>query len=44
MADVQKAYRETILVVPHYEEEYAEPLVENMAQEFGVDFYVSDRK
>lgn len=32
---VKRAYRETVMDVPHYDEEYAEPLSVNMAAEFG---------
>lgn len=32
---VREAYRETVMAVPHYEEEYGEPLEENMAAELG---------
>ena len=37
MEAVRDAYRETVMAVPHYEEEYDEPLVEYMAKEFGTD-------
>jgi hypothetical protein len=33
--DVRDAYRETVLAVPHYEDEYDEPLVENLEAELG---------
>ena len=32
-----EAYRRTVMAVPHYDEEYGEPLTENLAQEFGAD-------
>ncbi|WP_114575706.1 hypothetical protein [Saliphagus sp. LR7] len=35
--DVREAYRETVMSVPHYEEEYDEPLAENVAAEFDPD-------
>lgn len=34
---IQQAYRDTVLTTPHYDEEYNEPLVQNMAVEFGED-------
>ncbi len=34
---VREAYRETVMAVPHYEEEYDEPLAENVAAEFDPD-------
>ncbi|KYH24268.1 hypothetical protein HAPAU_37390 [Halalkalicoccus paucihalophilus] len=34
---IQQAYRDTVLSTPHYDEEYNEPLVQNMATEFGED-------
>ncbi|KYH24960.1 hypothetical protein HAPAU_29120 [Halalkalicoccus paucihalophilus] len=34
---IQQAYRDTVLSIPHYGEEYNEPLVQNMAIEFGED-------
>ena len=34
---VCEAYRRTVMAVPHYDEEYGEPLAENLAQEFGAD-------
>lgn len=41
MDKVQQAYRETVMAVPHYEEEYGESLRENMTIEFGEDFAAS---
>lgn len=32
---VREAYEATVLAMPHYEEEYAEPLTRHMAEEFG---------
>lgn len=32
---VRRAYRESVMAVPHYDEEYDEPLPTNMAVEFG---------
>lgn len=32
---VKSAYRETVMSLPHYEEEYDEPIAVNMAAEFG---------
>lgn len=37
LAKVREAYRETVMAVPHYDEDYGETLVENMAAEFGDD-------
>lgn len=37
LGDVEQAYRETVMSVPHYEQEYDEPLAQNMAAEFGED-------
>ena len=34
---VERAYRETVMSVPHYEQEYDESLAVNMASEFGDD-------
>ncbi|ELY97170.1 hypothetical protein C481_20646 [Natrialba asiatica DSM 12278] len=34
---VRDRYRETVIVVPHYDEDYGEPLRENMAAEFNRD-------
>lgn len=34
---VCEAYRRTVMAVPHYDEEYGEPLAENFAREFGAD-------
>ncbi len=38
---IENAYRETIMSVPHYAEEYAEPLQVNMATEFGEDLAIA---
>ncbi|MFB6359900.1 MAG: hypothetical protein ABEH59_01105 [Halobacteriales archaeon] len=32
---VRDAYRETVMAMPHYEEEYAEPLAYHLREEFG---------
>lgn len=37
LVDVQDAYRNTVMGVSHYEEEYDESLTANMTAEFGVD-------
>lgn len=37
LEDVRAAYRETVMAVAHYEEEYDEPREEHMAAEFGPD-------
>lgn len=37
LQQVCEAYRETVIVVPHYGEEYDEPLDENLATEVGDD-------
>lgn len=34
LREIRDAYRETVMSVPHYEEEYDEPLAENVAEEF----------
>lgn len=34
---VRSAYRQTVMAVPHHEEEYDDSLIENMATEFGTD-------
>lgn len=34
---VRTAYRETVMDVPHYDEVYGEPLIENLTAEFGPD-------
>lgn len=34
---VRDAYKETVMDVPHYREEYGDTLPESMAEEFGVD-------
>jgi hypothetical protein len=41
IGDVKDAYRETVMAVPHYEEEYGETLTEHMAGEFGPDVATS---
>ncbi|AEN05019.1 hypothetical protein Halar_1270 [halophilic archaeon DL31] len=35
MAAVEEAYRETMMDLPHYEEDYGEPFAEHFAGEFG---------
>lgn len=35
LEEIQEAYRETVMAVPHYDEEYDEPAATNMAAEFG---------
>jgi hypothetical protein len=35
VARARRAYRDTVMAVPHYEEEYAESLSENVSAEFG---------
>jgi hypothetical protein len=35
VARARRAYRETVMSVPHYEEEYGESLTENVSAEFG---------
>jgi hypothetical protein len=35
VAQARRAYRETVMSVPHYEEEYGESLAENVSAEFG---------
>lgn len=37
MERVRDAYRETVMATPHYHEDYAEPFVTNVAEEFGVE-------
>jgi hypothetical protein len=37
LEEVRVAYCDTVMSVPHYEEEYNEPLTEHMAAEFGTD-------
>jgi hypothetical protein len=37
LEDVRAAYRDTVMAVAHYEEEYDEPRGEHMAAEFGPD-------
>lgn len=34
---IEQAYRDTVMAVEHYDEEYAEPYLENLAEEFGPD-------
>jgi hypothetical protein len=34
---MRETYRETVMAVPHYDEEYGETLAENLAAEFGPD-------
>uniref|UniRef100_UPI00300ED242 DUF7260 family protein n=1 Tax=Halalkalicoccus ordinarius TaxID=3116651 RepID=UPI00300ED242 len=35
--DIQQAYRDTVMNTPHYDEEYGDPLVQDMTIEFGED-------
>ena len=35
--DIQQAYRDTVMNTPHYDEEYGEPLIQDMTIEFGED-------
>ncbi|PSQ03734.1 hypothetical protein BRC97_12715 [Halobacteriales archaeon QS_6_71_20] len=35
LAETRRAYRETVMATPHYEEEYDETLTENVAEEFS---------
>ncbi|MEF8840779.1 MAG: hypothetical protein V5A62_04030 [Haloarculaceae archaeon] len=35
VAQARRAYRDTVMSVPHYEEEYGESLTENVSAEFG---------
>jgi hypothetical protein len=35
MAAVEEAYRETVMAVDHYEEDYGEPFAQHLATEFG---------
>lgn len=35
LEQIRDAYRETVMAVPHYDEEYDEPAATNMAAEFG---------
>lgn len=37
LENVRQAYRETVMAVSHYDEDYGEPLVENLTIEFGQD-------
>lgn len=37
LREVRDAYRDTVMAVPHYEEEYDEPIAVNMAAEFDTD-------
>jgi hypothetical protein len=41
LADVEQAYRETVMAVPHYEQEYDEPLIEHLAAEFGTEIGIA---
>ena len=34
LADIREAYRRTVMAVSHYDEEYGEPLPENVSEEF----------
>ncbi len=37
MANVKAAYRETLMAVAHYDEDYGEPFAQHLASEFGED-------
>lgn len=37
LSDLRSAYRETVMSVDHYEEDYGEPLAQHLATEFGRD-------
>lgn len=37
LQEIERAYRETVMSVPHYDEEYGEPFHENVVEEFGPD-------
>lgn len=41
LSAVRSAYEDTIMSVPHYEEDYGEPLAANMAAELGEDVTVA---
>lgn len=41
MAEVEEAYRETVMTVSHYEQEYDEPLIEHLAAEFGTEMGIA---
>jgi hypothetical protein len=41
MAEVEQAYRETVMTVSHYEQEYDEPLTEHLAAEFGTEIGIA---
>lgn len=41
MEEVRDIYRETVMAVPHYEEEYDESLEEHIAQEFGAEIGIA---
>jgi len=38
---VERAYRETVMTIPHYESEYGESAGEGIAHEFGPDFVIA---
>lgn len=38
---IQRAYRDTVMSISHYEEEYGEPLEQNLALEFGEELAVA---
>lgn len=39
--EIRDTYRETVMAVPHYEEEYDESLEEHIAQEFGTEIGIA---
>ena len=41
ISSIENAYRETIMSVPHYTEEYAEPMQVNVATELGEDLAIA---
>lgn len=41
MAEIEQAYRETVMDVSHYEQEYDEPLPEHLANEFGTEIGIA---
>lgn len=43
LAAVERAYRETVMAVPHYEEEYGDSYLESLSEEFGSDAAVAVR-
>lgn len=41
MEEIRDVYRETVMAVSHYEEEYGESLEEHLAQEFGTELGIA---